>query len=573
MRTLGIRDIIGPIMIGPSSSHTAGALRIASMCRRLLAGEPRQVSFRLYGSFAHTYQGHGTDKALVAGLLGMAADDERIRNSFEIAKNAGLSFIFEPRPDEPMPHPNTVCIDVTDSTGAHVSMRGESVGGGAAVITRINGTDVHITGEFHSIVVKQRDVAGVLAHIATCLSVFSVNIATTKLFRERKGELAYTIMQTDDEIDEQIATAIAKHPDIFDVRIIRSDRAGEAIAPIKGEAVGSGFAAGLTPQEAAAAFETLDFTNGTELLDYCEREGVAISEAMCRRERCMLATDGVAIDNTRRYLARALSVMRESATAPIDAPTKSMGGLIGGEAAALSKLERKNASAWDNASINDSSCENVNANAPAPASVADPLLARATTYAMAVLETNASMGRIVAAPTAGSSGVLPAMLLAAQDLHRFSDDELVRALANAAAIGYLITRNATVAGAEGGCQAEIGAASAMAASAACELFGGTPRQCFAAASNALCGLMGLVCDPIAGLVEAPCQKRNATGVANAIVSAQIALSDIGNLVSFDETVEAMRRVGNSLPFELRESALGGLAATPSACAFCESCMK
>ncbi len=573
MRILGIRDIIGPIMIGPSSSHTAGALRIASMCRRLLAGEPRQASFHLYGSFAHTYRGHGTDKALVAGLLGMAADDERIRDSFEIAKERNLSFVFEPRPNEPMPHPNTVCIEVTDSTGAHTSMRGESIGGGAAVITRINGIDVRLTGEFHSIVVKQRDVAGVLAHIATCLSVFDVNIATTKLFRERKGELAYTIMQTDDEVDERVAASIAKHPDIFDVRIVKSDRASEAVAPVKGEAASGGFAAGLTPQEAAAAFEQLDFANGAELLAYCENEGASISEAICRRERCMLAADGVAVDNTRRYLERALAVMRESATAPLASPVKSMGGLIGGEAAALSVLERKNASAWREKADNERGATNAGDAQETPSSVADPLLARATTYAMAVLETNASMGRIVAAPTAGSSGVLPAMLLAAQDIHGFSDDELVHALANAAAIGYLITRNATVAGAEGGCQAEVGAASAMAASAACELFGGTPRQCFAAASNALCGLMGLVCDPIAGLVEAPCQKRNATGVANAIVSAQIALSGVENLVGFDETVEAMRRVGNSLPFELRESALGGMAATPSACAFCESCMK
>ena len=435
-------------------------------------------------------------------------------------------------------------------------MRGESIGGGAAVITRINGIDVRLTGEYHSIVVKQRDVAGVLAHIATCLSVFDVNIATTKLFRERKGELAYTIMQTDDEIDERVAASIAKHPDIFDVRIVKSDRASEAVALVKGNAENAGgFAAEFTPQEAAARFEELDFACGAEMLAYCEHEGIAISEAMCRRERCMLAADGVAVDNTRRYLERVLSVMRESATAPITSPVRSMGGLIGGEAAALSKLEAKT----------DSGTANV--------CIAGPMLARATTYAMAVLETNASMGRIVAAPTAGSSGVVPAMLLAAQDEHGFSDEELINALANAAAIGYLITRNATVAGAEGGCQAEVGAASAMAASAACELFGGTPAQCFAAASNALCGLMGLVCDPVAGLVEAPCQKRNATGVANTIASAQIALAGIGNLANFDETVEAMRRVGNSLPFELRESALGGLAATPSACAFCEGCMN
>lgn len=558
MKTLGIRDVIGPIMIGPSSSHTAGALRIAAMCRRLLAAEPARVAFHLYGSFAHTYHGHGTDKALVAGLLGMEADDERIRDSFAVAQERGLEFSFEPRPDVKVEHPNTVCIEVDDAQGAHLSMRGESIGGGAAVITRINGVDVRITGEYHSIVVKQHDVAGVLAHIATCLSVFDVNIATTRLFRERKGEIAYTIMQTDDEVDSRVAAAIEKHPAIIDVRIVRSDRAGEAVAPVKdaGEAHASGFAAELDPKAAAALFEELDFESGAALLAYCEREGVPISEAICRRERCMLASQGVAVDNTRRYLERALEVMRESATAPVAAPVKSMGGLIGGEAAALSQLEEVAPDA---------------AGAHGARGVADPLLARAITYSMAVLETNASMGRIVAAPTAGSSGVVPAMLLAAQDMHHFTNEQLRYALANAAAVGYLIMRNATVAGAEGGCQAEVGAASAMAASAAVELFGGTPAQCLAAASNALCGLMGLVCDPIAGLVEAPCQKRNATGVANAIASAQIALAGIGNLVDFDQTVEAMRRVGNAIPFELRESALGGLAATPAACTFCESC--
>ncbi|KGI76431.1 hypothetical protein HMPREF9458_02783, partial [Eggerthella lenta 1_1_60AFAA] len=143
--------------------------------------------------------------------------------------------------------------------------------------------------------------------------------------------------------------------------------------------------------------------------------------------------------------------------------------------------------------------------------------------------------------------------------------------AAAAAIGYLITRNATVSGAEGGCQAEVGSAAAMAAAASVELMGGTPAQCFAAASNALTNMMGLVCDPIAGLVEEPCQKRNAAGAAVALVSAQIALAGIGNLVDFDQTVEAMRKVGRSLPFELRESALGGIAAAPTACAYCPDC--
>ena len=552
MKTLGIRDIIGPIMIGPSSSHTAGALRIAGMCRGLLAAPPRRATFRLYGSFAHTYRGHGTDRALVAGMLGMATDDARIRDSFAWAQKAGLAFSFEPDPETHVSHPNTVDIEVEDENGEITAMRGESIGGGAAVITRINGVDVRLTGEYHSIVVKQRDEKGVLAHIATCLNVFDVNIATTRMFRERKGDIAYTIMQTDEEINPAVARAIEKNPAILDVRIVKSDRASEAVAPVRGaagDARPAGFAADMTPDAAAAAFESLDFACAADMLAYCEREGIAISEAICRRERCMLAADGIAVDNSRRYLREALRVMREAAHGPIKAPAKSMGGLIGGEAQALSALEESGGGA------------------------ADGLLARAITYAMATLETNASMGRIVAAPTAGASGVVPALLLAEQDLRGYDDERLVSALANAAAIGYVITRNATVAGAEGGCQAEVGSAAAMAASAAVELAGGSPRQCLAAASNALSGMMGLVCDPIAGLVEAPCQKRNAAGVANAVAAAQIALAGVENLVNFDQTLEATRRVGASLPFELRESALGGLAATPAACAYCEACRK
>lgn len=548
MKILGIRDIIGPIMIGPSSSHTAGALRIALMCRKLLAGEPKNVTFKLYGSFAHTFRGHGTDKALVAGMLGMQTDDVRIRDSFALAEEAGMAFRFVPVPDVITDHPNTVDIEVEDETGAATSMRGESIGGGAAVISRLNGIEVRLTGEYHSIVVRQRDAKGVLAHIATCLNVYDINIATTRLFRERKGEIAYTIMETDDEIPEVLTRAIGKNPDIFDVRIVKrdaSDALHHQVDAAEGRDWLDGFAATMTQDEAEDIFETLDFPNAAALLAYCEENNLTISQAICRRERCKLASEGTLTDGTEDYLYDVLETMRESAHDPIQNPRPSMGGLLGGESAKMSTFEKKG--------------------------LCDPLLARAATYSMAVLETNASMGCIVAAPTAGSAGVLPAMLLACQDVHGFTDDQLVRALANAGAVGYLITRNATVSGAEGGCQAEVGAASAMAASAAVELMGGTPRQCLAAAANAIAGILGLVCDPIAGLVEAPCQKRNAMGVANALVSAQIALAGIENLVDFDQTVEAMRRVGNTLPFELRESALGGMAATPAAQKFCSGC--
>ncbi|MDD7689444.1 MAG: L-serine ammonia-lyase, iron-sulfur-dependent subunit beta, partial [Ellagibacter isourolithinifaciens] len=185
MKTLGLRDIIGPIMVGPSSSHTAGALRIALMARNLCGSAPQKAVFRLLGSFAHTYQGHGTDKALVAGMLGFAADDLRVRDSFRWASAKGLAFSFTPDPQaDDFAHPNTIDVTVTDESGCTVCVRGESIGGGAAVITRLDGIDVHITGEHTSVVVRQRDEAGVLAHIARCLSDEGVNIATTRMFRE-----------------------------------------------------------------------------------------------------------------------------------------------------------------------------------------------------------------------------------------------------------------------------------------------------------------------------------------------------------------------------------------------------
>ena len=239
--------------------------------------------------------------------------------------------------------------------------------------------------------------------------------------------------------------------------------------------------------------------------------------------------------------------MRESATQPLKTPVRSMGGLIGGEAKRLATHAAKKKA------------------------LCGPVLQRAITYAMAVLEVNASMGLIVAAPTAGSSGVVPGLLLALQDEYHISDERLLDSLFNAGAVGYLAMRNATVAGAVGGCQAEVGVAAAMAASAAVELMGGTPKQSLDAASTVMMNMLGLVCDPVGGLVEYPCQSRNAAGVANALVAAELALSGVPQLIPFDEMLAAMYNVGRRLPAELRETALGGCAVTPSACARCGGC--
>lgn len=285
----------------------------------------------------------------------------------------------------------------------------------------------------------------------------------------------------------------------------------------------------------------MDFKNAKELLALCSQHQMLISQIMMQRE-CELGE--TSLNQVRSRMQQVLDIMKDSARRPIRSPERSMGGLIGGES---QKLDARYKSG-------NHICGNV--------------LSRAITYAMAVLEVNASMGLIVAAPTAGSSGVVPGLLLALQEEYELSDDQLINGLLTAGAIGYLAMRNATVAGAVGGCQAEVGVASAMAAAAAVELMGGTPTQSLGAASTVLMNMLGLVCDPVGGLVEYPCQNRNAAGAANALTAAELALSGIIQLIPLDEMIATMYSVGKRLPAEFRETALGGCAVTPTGCAFC-----
>ena len=288
----------------------------------------------------------------------------------------------------------------------------------------------------------------------------------------------------------------------------------------------------------------MDFKNARELLALCQEKKLPISEVMRQREILLGETTAEIVD---QRMDRVLEIMKDAAFSPIKDPVISMGGLIGGEARRLCEFH----------DLGKSLCGDV--------------LGKGITYAMATLETNASMGLIVASPTAGSAGIVPGMMLALQEVYGFSDKKIRQALFNAGAIGYLAMRNATVAGAVGGCQAEVGIASAMAASAAVELLGGTPLQCTYAASTVLMNMLGLVCDPVGGLVEYPCQNRNAAGVSNALIAAEMSLAGITQFIPLDEMIDAMYTVGKKLPAELRETALGGCAATPSACEKCHLC--
>ncbi len=234
-----------------------------------------------------------------------------------------------------------------------------------------------------------------------------------------------------------------------------------------------------------------------------------------------------------------LKVMRESVEAGLTSKRRSLSGLVGGDAEKVEERRKRGESL-----IGDH-------------------MSGAIAKALAVAEVNACMGKIVAAPTAGSCGVIPAVFFTIEEARHVSERELLLALFTAAGLGIIIAERASVSGAEGGCQAEIGSAAAMAAAAAVELAGGSPRQTADAAAIAMKSMLGLVCDPVAGLVEVPCVKRNATGATIALVAAEMALSGVKSAIPIDEVIDAMGNIGKQMPCSLKETAQGGLAVTPT----------
>ena len=211
---MNVFDIIGPVMIGPSSSHTAGAARIGHIARQLLQDEPVAAQIVLYGSFAKTYKGHGTDKALIAGILGMEPDDARLRFSPRIAKEQGQDVSLSTG-ELPEGHPNTAVLALTGRRGGTLTVRGSSIGGGNIVVDAINGMPVHISGQHPSLIVQHRDRPGVIAEVTDLLADQGVNICNFTLSRRQKGGVAVMTIEMDGGLDEALAAKVRALPDVM----------------------------------------------------------------------------------------------------------------------------------------------------------------------------------------------------------------------------------------------------------------------------------------------------------------------------------------------------------------------
>ncbi len=276
--------------------------------------------------------------------------------------------------------------------------------------------------------------------------------------------------------------------------------------------------------------------SGKELIEICNEEQITLSEYAIRTE---MESKEVSRETLMAQMKVTLDVMREAATLGREKEVYSLSGLIGGDAYRLQQYLNSGKSLMGNGII------------------------KAMAMAISSSEVNGSMGKIVACPTAGSCGILPAVILTAGEQLGQGDEEMIQGLFAASAIGMIIGMNATFAGAEGGCQAECGSAAAMAAGAVVEMMGGTPEMSLDAAAIIFKNVLGLVCDPVAGLVEIPCAKRNVSGAVNALSTADMVMAGVNSKIPFDDALSAMYKVGLGLPEELRETALGGVAITPT----------
>ncbi|MCD3217023.1 L-serine ammonia-lyase, iron-sulfur-dependent, subunit alpha [Clostridium botulinum C] len=276
--------------------------------------------------------------------------------------------------------------------------------------------------------------------------------------------------------------------------------------------------------------------SGKDLIEVCKEKNCTIWEYTLKTE---VKNSGLTEEQVLEKMKKNLKVMKESTSLALNHEVKSVSGLTGGDAVKLNKYSENNNT------------------------LTGSFITKAMARAISCSEVNAAMGRIVACPTAGSCGILPAVIISAGEKLNKSDDDLVKGLLTASGIGLIIAKNATISGAEGGCQAECGSAAAMASGAVVEMMGGTVEQALHASAIVIKNILGLVCDPVAGLVEVPCIKRNASGTVSALTTADLVMSGIVSMIPFDEAVWTMYKVGKQLPCELRETAQGGVAITPT----------
>lgn len=498
-------DVVGPVMRGPSSSHSAAALRIGRMCRDLMGGTPDGVvvTYDRNDALATTHESQGSDMGIKGGLLGFEADDPRLLQVDEHLAIAGLDIRFEVV-DSGKSIPNLYRLRLQKGQEV-ILVEAESTGGGMFKLIRLNETEFSMEGECFETLVWSRDLE-VLQKISE-----SADWAWKSLLHG--GKEPFLELKSTTPAGAAWISKVSAMPEVLRLRQL------EPVLPI------------LTTGQ-----DQVPFSSYKEMLKYRESSPGDPWEVALAYES---ARGGIPREEVRSRMEQLYRIMRaavETGLKGTDFPDRLLGSQSKGYQAELArgKLTR------------------------------DDALHRVILYVSAIMEVKSSMGVIVAAPTAGSCGTFPGAILGVADSMDLKDEQVVDALLTGSLVGLFIAASSTFSAEIGGCQAECGSAAGMAAAALVTLMGGTLEQSMGSASMALQNSLGMICDPIAARVEAPCLGKNVSAAANALSCANMIMAGYDPLIPLDEVIETMDQVGKSLPRELRCTALGGLSLTPAA---------
>ncbi len=500
-------DVLGPVMRGPSSSHTAGSYHIARLARSLLGQEPVFASFTFdpHGSYAKTFREQNADRAFAAGIMGWALTNGRFSGALEFARKGGLNLGFKVAPLAGAAHPNAVLVELRGRAGGRLEALAQSTGGGGILITRLDGWTVEIDGKTHEVLIWMDRKHG--AAVKKWLRQKRLSYQESKS-RDQKTSLL--LVRNCQAMDPDLQAELGRNPGVQRLRI-----APPVFYVRKGGAL---------------------FSSAGDMVRFAQRRRLSLGRAALSYESTLL---GMSQDKALEEMARRSEIMRAAVKQGLRKREVRM-KLLPPSASKIMIAERNRKLALGGVHT------------------------RAAARAMAALHTSNSGGVVCAAPTGGSAGVLPGVIETLVADSGLSTKQICLALFAAAAVGLIIARRATFAAEIAGCQVEIGAAGAMAAAGIVEAAGGGAAQGADAAAIALQNTMGSVCDLVQGICEIPCHTRNAVAASSAFVCADLILGGYKNPIPLDETIDAVYASGKMLPPELRCTAMGGLAAVPSA---------
>jgi len=513
-------DVIGPVMRGSSSSHTAASVRIGRIVKQCLSGPCRccRVDFDPDGSLSSTYHEQGADIGLAGGLLGMDLSDPGLCTALETArqKNLDISFNITPFPAD---HPNTYRIRAASDKGEEMQLICLSTGGGMIDVQNINGFDVTIGGGFdETLLFYKNPDPGLLEKYSQIIAklVPGYDYITTS----KAGDQQLINLKTGHKVEDNQVKAIKDQT--APLKIIQF----EPVLPVRSK------------KDYRVPFE-----GAGEAVTLAERDNLAMWELALRYESIR---GGISESEVWQMACELARIMEQSVREGL-AGTEYSNRILGSQSQLIFNHRSR--------------------------LIGDELSAAIIANTSAVMETKSAFGVIVAAPTAGSCGTLPGTLTAVAGYKQLENDQIVKSLLAAGLVGVLIAGNSTFAAEECGCQAECGSASGMAAAGLVQMADGTVAEGFDAAAMALQNVMGMVCDPVAERVEVPCLGKNIMAGLNAVGCADMALAGFDRVIPLDETIGAMYSCGRMLPPELRCTGRGGLSVTETARAIYEKLNK